>query len=707
MTTGLQRALLFAMLVLQSSIAEGATLETGPSYPMIQRAFLQEEFERVRALAQTFITEHPAVPEAGRVRLWLALSLERLQQTGTALEELDVLKTQLRSDDPLWPEALYWEGEISRRALQMLRAKSAYRQVLERGAASTWAPKAELGLGLVLLHQQAFQEARDHFHQTASVEPPSSLTLDARLLEGFCALRMGRHGEAVATLEPLIGQYRAPSEIAETAFYLGEALSGQERYDEALRAYQHAAASGAATPWSRAAQLNMGWVLAKLDRCEDSVQMLNRYLASREAEHRAEALFVQAGCLMRMNQEPEALSRLQEIVGQGSNQPLTVESGLLLIDAYRRQDRPDMAETVARALLDRPLEAALRDQVQLQLGVVVLERSDPLAATALFEPLLRSETISTRQGALIALGDVEVSRGNLDGAKARYEEAVSAAEDSTLGARALYQIGRIQSRAGAWEDAVDTFQRVLGTADEALADEARLELAMGHLNRNELEASRHLLRTIRGRQPDRPVGARAAYYEALLALEADDAMSAMQLCRETIERAPREDEALDARLLLAELQERLGSVPDARVPLRSAYDSERLPVSHRARLAKRLGDLAAAKRAYPEAIRWYEAAQRLLPLLDGEMTYRIASCYEEGGDTALALRWYRRADHGPWRIRGGLATARLLEREGRLAEAEATYLKLSGEPVPEAKTARERLARMEADRHAGERERRE
>ena len=101
---------------------------------------------------------------------------------------------------------------------------------------------------------------------------------------------------------------------------------------------------------------------------------------------------------------------------------------------------------------------------------------------------------------------------------------------------------------------------------------------------------------------------------------------------------------------------------------------------------------------YPEAIKWYERAGQLLPSLQSEALYRIASCYEESGDIELAIAWYKRVTKSPWRVRGQLAIAKLLERQNRFAAARKIYEQLAEEPIPEAKLIQERLAALRSER---------
>jgi len=122
--------------------------EPTPGYLTVQQAFLQEDFPQVTMLAQNFLAQTPEAPEMPRVWLWLALSLDKLERANEALRELDRLKARLAPDDPLWAELLFWEGDISRRAIQMVRARLAYQRLIERHPTTTWAAQAQLGMGL-------------------------------------------------------------------------------------------------------------------------------------------------------------------------------------------------------------------------------------------------------------------------------------------------------------------------------------------------------------------------------------------------------------------------------------------------------------------------------------------------------------------------------------------------------------------------------
>lgn len=697
-------------------------VEPTGGYVTIQRAFLREEFDVVTSLAEQFLQQHPGAPEAARVWLWMALSLDRLQRTGEALNDLDRLKARLAPEDPLWAEVLFWEGEVSRMSFQMVRAKLAYQRLLERYAGSVWTSQAQMGLGLIYLHQQAFETALQHFHEVALQHAGTPAALDALLFEGLCRLRLSQFSDAANVFELLIPQLNEPGVTAQAAFYLGESESGLGRYEDAARAYQQSIASAEASSWAELSQFGLGWAAYKLGRCEPSVGAFERYLAhTPSGGHRTEALFTQASCFMQLGRVNDALNRFEQIVSTDPNHALALESGLILVDAYTKQEQFDLAKGLLHLLLQHHTDERSRSRVQLPLGAIALAQGNAAQARTIYRLAAESGQPAIRQAVLNGLGDVDLFLGELPTARSFYEEAIRADGDPAIGsppqnvggepsqvpprpggvgfhtpraAYAAYQIGRISLQLGKIEEAVTIFQRLLDHPDAALADDARMALAIAYLNQRREDAARQLLAGIRRQRPDSPVSARAAYYEALLALGANDEAAAKALCQETIDRSPDSEEAFDARILLVELQGRVRPAIELMEEFRRMYDTDQLPRRHRAKLAKRLGHLARSEQAYPDAIQWYQEAMRLLPLLGEEAAYRIGSCYEEGGDLPEALRWYQRSHQPPWRVRGQLAAAKLLERLERVAEAEAIYEELAREPIPEAKAIQERLAAL-------------
>lgn len=675
-------------------------MESTTSYLVVQGAFLQEDFSTAATLAQTFLSQYPNAQETPRVRLWLALSLDRLQRSGEALHELDRLKSHLSVDDPLWPELLFWDGDISQRSLQLVRAQVAYHKLLDRHPQSTWSVQATMGLGLILLQQQAVEEARGYFHEVARQRPTTSAGREAMLLEGVCLLKLKRFQEAVDLFQSVLDHTQEPALVAQAAFYVGEGLSGLARYSEAEQAYQRVLSSAGDSRWAQLAQFALGWMSFQQGRCQESLLLFDRYLSQpTNAERRAEALFAKGSCLMHeKGREAEGRLRLEDAIALVPGHPIALESGLALVDADRQEGQLARAQELAQAMLRWPLDADSRAKIHLRLGALALDHGDATTARTFFARARERDEPSIRQAALAGLGDVQMFLGDGTQAQATYEAAVACAAHGPLAAYATFQLGRLRLQEGSLEEATDIFQQLTRHPDPAVGDEARLALAVTFLTQGAREPARFLLDEIRRQRPATPVAARSAYYQALLALGEGEETAARRFCEEVLREAPDFDEAIDAQLLLADLTAHETSWADALAWLKEVYHSrDPWPRRHQAKLAKRLGDLTRGQDRYAEAIRWYEEAVALLPAFGAEVAYRVASCYEAGGDVELALGWYQRAEQPPWSVRGQMAAAKLLERQNRVVEAQAIYRSLAQASIPEAKVAQEWLAQAQAE----------
>ena len=673
-----------------------ASPESAQQYALIQQAFLREDFQTVAALAQAFITGYPAAPEASRVSLWRALSLDRLGQVDTALQELARLEATLEPQQPLWAEVVFWEGDVSRRAAHLESAKAALTRLLDQAPASSWAPQGQVGLGLVYVQLHAYETGRRYFREVAQRLPDTALAMEARMYEGLCQLKLKRYAEAVEVLEPLAQRATEPRTLAQAAFYLGEGLTGLGRFREAARVYQQAIDVGDSSPWAAHARFALGWAQYGANRCEESVRTLGQYLAHDEAEHRAEALFARAICFMRLGQETQAQAQLEELRAHFPDHALAQEAALSFADSYAQRDQLDRAQALLQPLLSQSQDEALRIRVQLMLGAVALGQGDVASAQAAFAAAQQAKDPMLRQAALNGLGDLALSLGQMDEARRRFETSLELSTATPTGGLAAYQLGRLELQQGALEEAVQIFAGLSQRADQLLADDARLALAVALIQQGHREEAREHLERIRRERPGSSMAGRAAYYMAVLAVADGQPELAAVLSQETVSAAPHTEEAAGAWLLMADLRVEQTSLSAARVWLNDHYSTASLTRRQQATLAKRLGDYARAEHAYAEAIQWYTHAQQVAPSLAGETTYRMASCYEEAGDVEAALRYYQAVQQTPWVVRGRLAAAKLLERQGRMQEAETIYAALAQQGIPESKVVQERLAALQA-----------
>ncbi|MBI3087550.1 MAG: tetratricopeptide repeat protein [Candidatus Omnitrophica bacterium] len=429
----------------------------------------------------------------------------------------------------------------------------------------------------------------------------------------------------------------------------------------------------------------------------------------RVAKSQAEFLFARGRCFMDLGEDAKAVQAFEQLRREDPEHALAMDAALGMAELFQRRQRFADAMAVLDDVLRQAFDPEQVRQARLRIGALYLAQGDATQASAQFHLANDSRDPGVRQGALNGLGDAQALLGNAQEAERWYDEAMRISRTSPAGLYAVYQLGRLDLQAGRVQEAIERFQWLVNRAQVAavsgvsslshqaaasLQADARLALAFAYLSDAQPDLARAELEWLRGQDQHSPQAARANYYLALLALNDGRFSDAQQLCEEVIDRAPESDEALEARLLLADLlAARAGSPREAMAVLQQAVETlHGSPARHRGRLARKLGDLARQTGDYAQAVHWYEQAWEDLPAQRGELDYRLASCYEEGGDLMAAAARYRSIAQAPWQIRGQLAAAKLMEREERWEDAITIYRFVTQQPVPEAKIAEERLS---------------
>ncbi len=685
-------------------------------YSAVQAAFLREDFDGVVKLMKSFAVEessHALTPMEGRMGLWCALSLDRLQRAREALGEVDHLKMDLsaatESSDRqrLVAEVLFWEGEIARRAHEFLRARRAYQQLLSQFPQTIWRSQAQVGLAVVLFHQQAYDEALTHAREVAGGSLDSPLVRDAVIIEGSCHLKRERFAEAERLFRELLHQPLPADTKERVSLYLGETLIGAGRMEEAATVYQqliteHPDASGA-----RLARFGIGWAAFQQHRCRKSLEAFKDYVKSlpptarqRADETTAQLWFAQGRCLMELDDDEAALENFETLQYVMPAHPRAIEAAFSAAEILERHQRLEEAVAMMDSLTRRSLTTAQRQQAQLRWGSLDLARGDATSAQERFRSVVDADVLEFRQAASNGLGDVSSFLGQDQEAHAWYDNAAALAADNPAGLYAAYQRGRLLLKVGRRREAIEQFRSLTTRSSRSDAREvilnARFALALSYLMNEELDPAREELRRAVQYASESRQAVRANYYLALVALREGDHDQAKQLCQQVVRQAPESDEAFDANLLLIDFVASEESLRAALERLQAFVGTfEQLPIRRRGIIAQKIGHLARQLGAYATAIRWYETAWRLAPSQQGELDYRIASCYEEGGDGIVASNRYRAIRQPPWTIRGHMAAAKLLERASEWQEAKQLYQSIVQQAVPEAKIAQERLAAVQ------------
>ncbi len=612
-------------------------------------------------------------------RLVIGQALLNAGRIDAGLAELQAY-VESRPDDVAGWLALAQGQQLAGDAAALEQAEAAYERAMEAAPADL---TVRIQSGDFLLAQQRSQEAAARFagiiavleqeERLDQVRQPAAAASDSA---GSAPVELWRAWIGLARARQQLGQYDAALEAAQAgetlrpdisafALQIGDIQRAAGRSDEALAAYQRAAAFGVST-----APLNrIGDLYLRLGEPDKALTSFEAALAL--APDDADALlglaraYALRGGGVDQADFANAEARLKRA---GQLAPGNVNVSLALGDLYTVYGRHDEALAQYRAALaaapesllaQERLVGALRTTGQLeealqeQLKLVELtpgQRGPLLNLAVIYRLLGRPEEAEATYGqileqtpddptTLIALGDMKLEQGLASEAATIYQQALSHAEDPLLAAQASDQLGKAWLRLG-------EIQQAQAIADGLVRDQPALE--RGYL----------LQGSIFEAQDDRE-GALAAYRQGIDQVEAPQTLylrlgnlllragrpaEAQEVYSQLTRSNPRSEDAF-VGLALAHVAQ----LPDLQA-LRSEWANQALAAALRLNpnsttaLAAR-GDLLTALQRPDEAAAAYAAALASRSAGSGDDTalrLRLANALAAAGQWAPALQEFQR-----------------------------------------------------------------
>lgn len=139
----------------------------------------------------------------------------------------------LTSDDPK-AEAELREAEKSAKRGKKTQAQKQFRDFLHAHPEDRLVPLAQLGLGQLLLQERKDGEAFALFSSVAE-HPEPAVAEQGRFYAGVASERLGRHSDAVETLQPMVGRTIEPEQTLLLLDTLANAHVAERRYADAVR----------------------------------------------------------------------------------------------------------------------------------------------------------------------------------------------------------------------------------------------------------------------------------------------------------------------------------------------------------------------------------------------------------------------------------------------------------------------------------------
>lgn len=565
-------------------------------------ALARGEAEKALAAFGKAVAANPKSFTARMARATLLVDLGRLDAAAPDLAQL----AKDRPDDPRVNHlrAVYFAKRGDDRAARdALRATTAFIDAVPRETLKTRTPELLLLGGMAHAELQQRQKARGYLEDYLRIQPRHA---GARKLLGSVLLD---EGDTLAALSALEEANRLAPNDPELLSLIAAAYTKRRQYQTATAYLEQAVKLSGGAPTMHAA---MGLGLLQQGRIDVGIEHLER--AAGKAPPSTQASVALTVAYLKRGQTRKAIDVAEQLAKQEPRNP--VAQNLLGMARGAAGDRKGARQAYERALeLEKGLVAA-----SLNLARLDATEGNHDAARRRLAAVLKERPRDTQ--AMLEFAAVEDSAGRLDEAIRWYEKVLALQRKNETAIAGLVGVHLRKRDADKALAIAKDGEALAPESPVVLASLGRAYLAVGDLK----NAQTVFARMSRLSNADPAVLVEVGW----LQLAADDAKGAAYTAEKALAARP---DLLQAQALMFELELRAGDVAKAEQRAKAIVAKQPgSPLGYRL-----LGDVAMAKKSYPQAIESYRTALAKEPSTDGAL--RLYRAYLRSGATAQGMEF--------------------------------------------------------------------
>jgi TolA-binding protein len=536
---------------------------TGESYYQLKEYRKAEEYYR------KVLTESPGHKRVREAHYGLGWVFLHEKDYGSAVEEF----SHVTGSDELAQAALYRKAVVQQLSGNSQDALATFLQVPSLDATGEYADNALFDAGLLLFDQKKIGQARELFDRVTAEHPQSDILADA---------------------------YRM----------LGECLIGEERYDDARKAFEKSLVSPAASFTSRVnASFRLGWTLFKLKKYQE-----------------ASAIFL-------------------DFIGTYPEHPLAIEARFWLAESQYRQGNFQSARANYEFVGKLPSHEKKEDALY---GVAwcFYKLNDYAGASTAFERLLAAfPTTRFAFDAVVRLADCAFFLKDYKKAINNYRQVIRKYPGHPSLDYVHYQLAQASYRAGDQAEAIANFAKVAESFPQSdLADDAQYTIGWIWFQSKEYATAIKEFEKVVRSYPAGDMAARATYSIGDAYYNLKQYQRAEQAYRDVLMKYPNSPAVADA---VSGIQYSLTARGKSQEALRVIDDfinqNPDTPIGQSLYLRK--GDLLVAQKEYEKAIEEYQSFIQKYPRspVVAVAYHSIGRVLQELGKLGQAAQSYVRA----------------------------------------------------------------
>ncbi len=717
------------------------------------RGSYEQVIEELNAVEPAVLEDAEA---AQRLRMF-GRSYARTQRHESALRVFEMFDRNYPEDPEAPDNLLDWAGSLI--DLDRLgEAEALLRRLIEAFDTTRASQTARLWLGVMLVDRDDLEEAREvldalieretlpsdwaaeAWYAVARIEEVGGdfeLALDAlvtgqegtreqavvnrgRLLRARVLFRMGAWEEGIVLLERVISAIPGHEVSAQAQLELAGALLEQERYSDALEAYQHYLEAFEDDEGRANALLGRAWTLLGMRRPIEAASSFEKaYALHPGLMERQQALFKVADSYFQSRQFARAREEylLMTKVFPGSDLiPLALFQAA---ECLARQRKVEEAISEFRAIEDAFPASQYAEQSAMRIGGLNEEISEWERAITAYNRLMQgypggpmyADALHRRGLIRYRLGLFQEALADFERVVEKFPQAASAEQAFYMRGWCLYLLGENEAALTVSDAFIQRFPHSTWTPD------VLFWLASYHYNQGLfVEAERRFLE-VTDAHPDGALGDISLYWAGRAAMEQEEYLKAIDHFNRLAKEYPNSAKMPEVRFAQGDTLSQLGEFSGAILAFEEVirrYPDRRLAVLAWGRKGDchfTLGNEDPAR--YDEAMVAYQAVLDSPTASNGaklQAEYKIGRCHEKTGDAAEALARYlqvvyeyvhNRDARGPeatiWFTRAAFTAASMREAEGDRASAINLLERVVEANVPAAPDAERRIQKIRGD----------
>ncbi len=376
------------------------------------------------------LTQHPQAEMADYAAYERSLTLYKMGDFSNAVSEAKALTPTPR----IRKDVLWLLGESSAAIGDDAAAMQYYRLVATEYPASDFGADALYRLGHLMQKQGQLLQAAEIFSQVGADYPRHDMAAQALFAAASCYGRAKQNESAVAAWARLIEKYPDSRFVEESLYQKAMVEVFLRRDDQARESLAGLLRRFPSTRFLADAQFWMGVLLEERGKLEEAEQAFRKSLAARPgAELQGKGQFRLALVLQRVGRVEEAAGILQALIGTPVRIQFTPELLEWLAEYHLGRKAYEATEETAAVLMERANTETWKQIAWLLKGKAALGLGRVTVAQEAFGNVVTLPPASAAAAEAHArLGDLLLTAGDAEKAKAEYERAAGMAAADTL-----------------------------------------------------------------------------------------------------------------------------------------------------------------------------------------------------------------------------------------------------------------------------------